>query len=367
MPLPASSSIRMLTRVICFRAMCLFLALSGAIAPAGFAQVAPADRPVTRSMYNWIHSTGNAELGFAFYQRVFDFELAGSTFAGPANPDSPPPPIRTKAQAGSDPLVWDLTNTHGSRFRTVFMEARNLPFGHELSEFFDIDRTHRPANPWDTGASSLVLHVRDFDTVVVRLRAFGAPVVTSGGVPVATADGRTLLVRDPDGYLVQVIEATPEAGNRLRWGVVVKAAIRLTVADTTRSLRFYRDLMDFDVAGERQFPADGMAVFGLEEGSAMETITRIPGIGVDVILTEFSLPESSSATVHDYQWRLQDVGSPQFQLQVAGLDDLLAKTREAGYRFLSVDGRPIQRPFGRFVFAIDPDGVLVEFVEPAQP
>ena len=65
-----------------------------------------------------------------------------------------------------------------------------------------------------------------------------------------------------------------------------------------------------------------------------------------------------------FAWRLQDVGSPQFQLQVAGLDALMARTTQAGYRFLSAGGKPIQRPFGRFVFAIDPDGVLVEFVEP---
>ncbi|HSH15916.1 MAG TPA: VOC family protein [Verrucomicrobiae bacterium] len=263
--------------------------------------------------------------------------------------------------------MWDLTNTRGSRFRTVFMESRHLPFGHELSEFFDIAREHRPANPWDTGSSSLVLHVRGFDDVVHRLRAFGAPVVTFGGMPVTTASGRSILVRDPDGYLVQVIEASQEDRDAMRGGTVLRAAIRLTVADSDRSLAFYRDLLGFDLAGERLLPADDMMVFGLGAGTARETVTRIPGIGADVILTTFAFPANAGAPVHDYRWRLQDVGSPQFQLQVAGLDDLLAKTREAGYRFLSVGGRPIRRPFGRFVFAVDPDGVLVEFVEPGQP
>jgi len=59
------------------------------------------------------------------------------------------------------------------------------------------------------------------------------------------------------------------------------------------------------------------------------------------------------------------VGAPQFQLQVSGLEALLERTKGAGYRFLSIGAKPIERPFGRFVFAIDPDGVLVEFVEPA--
>ncbi|HSH15915.1 MAG TPA: hypothetical protein VLD18_07775 [Verrucomicrobiae bacterium] len=79
----------------------LWLPLS---APAGFAQVAPGDGPVTRGMYNWIHSTADAELAFAFYHQVFGFELAHSTFAGVGSADTPPPPIRPRAQAGSDPL-----------------------------------------------------------------------------------------------------------------------------------------------------------------------------------------------------------------------------------------------------------------------
>jgi hypothetical protein len=52
-------------------------------------------------------------------------------------------------------------------------------------------------------------------------------------------------------------------------------------------------------------------------------------------------------------------------LAVAGLDALLAQTEQAGYRVVSVGGRAIERPFGRFVFVADGDGVLVEYVEPA--
>ena len=66
-----------------------------------------------------------------------------------------------------------------------------------------------------------------------------------------------------------------------------------------------------------------------------------------------------------FDWKLQDVGSPQFQLEVSGVDALIDRTKQAGYRLLSVDATPIQSAFGRFVFAIDPDALLVEFVEPA--
>ena len=91
----------------------------------------------------------------------------------------------------------------------------------------------------------------------------------------------------------------------------------------------------------------------------------VPGTSVAVVLSEFALPARATPPAAPFAWRLQDVGSPQLQLEVAGLDALIERTKRAGYRFLSVGATPIQRPFGRFVFAIDPDGVLVEFVEPA--
>jgi hypothetical protein len=89
----------------------------------------------------------------------------------------------------------------------------------------------------------------------------------------------------------------------------------------------------------------------------------IPGTAVSIVLSEFALPTGTPANPFD--WKPQDVGSPQFQLEVRGLDVLIDRTKNAGYRFLSVGAKPIQRAFGRFVFAIDPDTVLVEFVEPA--
>jgi catechol 2,3-dioxygenase-like lactoylglutathione lyase family enzyme len=106
-------------------------------------------------------------------------------------------------------------------------------------------------------------------------------------------------------------------------------------------------------------------VNGLTDARLTQVDTSIPEVGVTVVLAEFTLPARSKQKAVRFEWRVQDVGSPQFQLQVAGLDALLERTMRAGYRFVSSGARPIQRPFGRFVFAADPDGVLVEFVEPA--
>ena len=334
---------------------------------AASGQVPRAQSSPVRGLYNWIHSTGDAERSFAFYHEVFGVDLARSPFAGPAPAGAPPEHIRPAAEAGSDPLVWDLTNTHGSRFRTVFMRAANTPFGLELSEFFDVARRERSPNPWDPGAATLAFTVRNLDSVVAALKARGAPVVTLGGGPVDVPGGRAILVRDPDGGLVEVRQGTPAVMTAANApGIVVATSIGISVASLPRALEFYQRLLGLSVGMTRTVGAAELRLNGLSGGRLTQTAVSIPGpAAATVVLSEFALPSGSAQAATPFAWRLQDVSSPQFQLQVTGLDSLMARTAQAGYRFLSVGGRPIQRPFGRFVFAVDPDGVLVEFVEPA--
>ena len=342
----------------------LFL-VGSAAAPPGVAY-AQADGAV-RGLYHFVHSTADAERSFAFYHDVLGIELTRSPFAGPPSPDAPPPRIVPRAAAGSDPLVWDLTDTKGARFRTVFMHAANTSFGLELSEFFDIARSERPANPWDPGASMIEFAVRDLDAVLAAAKGRGAPVVTAGSAPIRVPDGRAVLLRDPDGYLIRLVQASPTAIAAAAPGEIVGTAIGITVASTAASLAFYRGLLRLDVHESRRADESELRSYGLpygtDGGTLTETSVVIPGAQTALTLLEFSMP-NGVAPPEPFRWKLQDVGSPQLQLEVRDLDALIARTRAAGYRFLSVGGRPIQRPFGRFVFAIGPDAELVEYVEP---
>jgi predicted enzyme related to lactoylglutathione lyase len=242
------------------------------------------------------------------------------------------------------------------------MRAANTPFGLELSEFFDIGRSDRAPNPWDPGASTLIFSVRNLDTVANRLKARGAPVVTLGGAPVTTPSGRAMLVRDPDGCLIEVRQAPPASLSPAP-GDVIETSIGITVAGRERAREFYETLLGFTVKSTRTASAAELRLRGLSGGKLTETAIAVPGTAVSIVLSEFTLPTGTPARPFD--WKLQDVGSPQFQLEVSGLDALIDRTKQAGYRFLSVDAKPIPRAFGRFVFAIDPDAILVEFVERA--
>ena len=330
----------------------------------GLAPLRPAPAAASAAVsgiFNWIHSTSDLDRGYAFYHEVFGLEMVNPQFG--AIPGAPPPnTIRTRSEAISDPVIGDLTNTHGARFRNVFMQLPNAPFGLELSEFNDIEyRAVRP-NIWDPGATTLILEVRDIDAVFGAIRKIRAPIVTLSARPVNIGATRSLLVRDPDGYLIQIVQATPDmlrhvAGN----DAVVGAAIGVSVSDLVRERAFYSDILGFDIQTAAAFKADRtvLDLIGLRKGSLRLSAAYIPGTRARVEFYEFK--EVSASPV---RLRIQDPGAPQLQLQVRELDRLIARVQTAGYEFVSVGAKPIQRAFGRFVFALDPNGVLVEFVEP---
>ena len=318
----------------------------------------------TAGIYNWVHTSGDIQAAYEFYNDVFEIDLAPSPFYG--DPAVQPTEIRPVSQAGSDALVWDLTNTAGSRYRSAFLSAPNTAFGLELVEFLDIPRESRHANAWDPGTSILIFEVRDLDAVIERARAHDAPIVSAGGDAVMTSKGQAVVMRNPDGYLMQAIQAAPDVvASAQQPGEVIRTSIGITVADTDRSLAFYRDLLDWEIGTAAEAADADLRLYGLRGGTLSLTRMTIPGTAASVVLHEFDLRPDSTHTANPFEWRIQDINAPQFQLQVRGLNELLQRTRMAGYRFLSVGGRPIERPFGRFVFVIDPDNVLVEYVEAA--
>jgi catechol 2,3-dioxygenase-like lactoylglutathione lyase family enzyme len=318
-------------------------------------------------IFNWIHSTADLDRGYAFYHAVFGLEMTNPQFG--AIPGAPPPnTIRKRSDAIADPVIGELTNTGAARFRNLFLRLPNVPFGLELSEFNDIESRALRPNFWDPGATTLILDVRDINAVLSAIRNAGAAIVTLSARPVEIGTtrerARSILVRDPDGYLIQVIQATPDALSRAGGGeAVVGAAIGVTVSDLDRERAFYGDILGFDIDGAVDFRSDKavLDLIGLRKGRLRLSAAYIPGTRARVEFYEFKDVSGSPVRL-----RIQDPGAPQLQLRVHELDPLIQRVKEAGYVFVSVGAKPIQRAFGRFVFALDPNGVLVEFVEPSQ-
>src|SRR6266700_1463837 len=86
----------------------------------------------------------------------------------------------------------------------------------ELTHFTGLERKPAQARYTDPGAASIVFYVSDIDALVASAKKANAAIVTEGGAPVeiSTAKGkvRSIILRDPDGFFIQLIEEATAAG-----------------------------------------------------------------------------------------------------------------------------------------------------------
>ena len=90
----------------------------------------------------------------------------------------------------------------------------------EAFEYRNVER-HAPARVVEPGRLEPEILVRDLATVVTAAKAAGVAIVTPGGEPVPvprsgrlTGSARAIMLRDPDGYPVELVESRRR---RARW------------------------------------------------------------------------------------------------------------------------------------------------------
>jgi catechol 2,3-dioxygenase-like lactoylglutathione lyase family enzyme len=309
----------------------------------GFASLpGKAEPAAVTGLYRAIHSTGDLDRGWEFYRSVFGMQMTTESGAAATALRRP-----AKGAAG----LWNLTNTQGSSFRNVFMKLPGVELGHELTEFTGIEQKAIRADLWDPGASVLILNVGNLDAALDLLKKSGGQIVSMEGKPVRVGGTRAVLARDPDGFLLELIESSkPER------------AIGVTVANLEATRRFYEDLLGFKIHTPARFENKALKLLGLTQGEYRVSSALVPGTSIRMEFYEFRKVTPSAP--EPVRYRIQDPGALQLQLRVRGLDDLLEQSKKAGARFVSVDQKPIQAATSSRVFIADPDGNFAELVQP---
>jgi catechol 2,3-dioxygenase-like lactoylglutathione lyase family enzyme len=144
-----------------------------------------------------------------------------------------------------------FTATKGMRFRGATFRIPNAVFSFELTEFTGGPRTTVRPNLQDVGAATLALQVRDIESVLTRVKASGAPIVTIGGAPTnptgnANSKLREIIVRDPDGFFVELQQPDPlPAGATNATAEILSASVQFSIEDSAKTVTFLRDAIGF--------------------------------------------------------------------------------------------------------------------------
>ncbi len=322
------------------------VALFAAVCLAQTDTTAPSAGPVL-GILNYIHAVDNLDTTLAFYNDVFGLKGAPRPFPNPGVPA--------------------LTNSPGVSLRLAVLKLPNASFGFELTQFSGIDRHPGRAKHTDPGAGLLALRVKDMTPVLAALRKRNDPIVTTSGAPVTIATPRgeihSMLVQDPDGYFVEVAQSAPPASVTSD-GNVYDVSIGLTIADREKTLKFYHDLLGFDLKGQPDFSNDPVIadMVGAPHVQSREMVATIPGTK-----SVWAFYDYKGVARKPFHLRVPDPGAPAVALRVQDLDGLLKRMRAAGVPVTSKDGEVVQfSPTIRNIFVEDPNGLNIELFESKQ-
>jgi catechol 2,3-dioxygenase-like lactoylglutathione lyase family enzyme len=329
----------------------VFAGAATLLAATPFAQAPSSTGAATVGFMHAIHATNVVEKTLAFYTEVFGLSGQVRPFANEAVPI--------------------LTDSPGVTLKVSMLQIPGQGFNFELTEFSNVART--PAQPqlWDPGAPHMKIFVRDIAPVVAAIKKLNAPILTTSGAPVTaqtplgTVTG--IFFRDPDGYIVQAAQQasvpadSPSASADAATGNVVGAMMGLTVEDMDTAMKFWRDMLGFELTGDPAFSTTPSALdlMGVPKGGSFRAASGVvPGSKARIQMLEFKgMPRKP------FSLRVPDPGSSGMAIRVAAIGDLLARMKASGVRVISRNGELVNwSPTLRNVFVKDPGGLNIELV-----
>jgi catechol 2,3-dioxygenase-like lactoylglutathione lyase family enzyme len=307
-----------------------------------------AQQPAVIGILNYPHAVKDLDTSVKFYKDVFGLDL------------SRPPGDFPNAGVPS------LVNAPGIHLRLAMFKMPGEKFVLELTNFSGVDRKGAWPEHTDPGAADLQLKVRDMNAAFGALVSADARIITRAGQPVKIGPGgktRSVMVRDPDGYILNVIDTPPAPG--APEGLVHDVAMGLTVEDLEQTKKFYHDMLGFDFTPDTQFSGDAaiLDMVGATAGAQFrETTTKVPGTTAEIDFYEYKgIPRRK------FHLRVYDPGAPALVLRVNDLEGMVKRLKEIGTPIISKGGEIVQfTPTTRNIFVVDPNGVNLELYETKQ-
>jgi len=222
----------------------------------------------------------------------------------------------------------------------------------------------------DPGASYLTLYVRDLDKTLALLKGERYPVVTPGedpvdltGWPGVTGQVRAVMVRDPDGYPVILMQETPEPPTTAPASSnVIGARVTIVVDNLEKTARLYQSLVGPDFrfwASPSWMSNDSYAALTGVHNPFRLAVALVPGSPVIMQLIEYK-----NHSKHFKRPYFQDPGAAHF-LFMSKNDDVMADRIHAAHlHTASPSNEPVFiSKTVRTMFVADPQGFWLEFMD----
>jgi len=293
---------------------------------------------------NFSRIVANMDRAVAFYRDVLGLDVTANVAFSP------------------NPAIMRLGNTIGAQSRMMQLRVPGSDMGVELIEYKDIERRVQTPRFVDPGAANFAFRVRDLSRIVAKLPGSGAKIITEGGTPTTLNNSQFLFLQDPDGFVVELMQAPAPADSKVPAASnVYGGAFELTVDDSERSVKFYKEMLGIDMPLGAAFNDNQQMArtAGAPGASFRQSRATIPGTS-----TAFTLIEFTNVPRTPLRGRVQDPGTAILQLRVRDVDALVKKMKTADVPIVTTGGEAVEiRPGLKIVIVKDPNNLMLELMQ----
>jgi catechol 2,3-dioxygenase-like lactoylglutathione lyase family enzyme len=311
----------------------------------------------------------DVELTTHFYHDLIGLQLIGKR-------DQPRPFFINKGLQEVAELAQGVANPYLQTSRVVLLPIPGTaaaPGGPEMTiEAIQIEGIpkHRFNPPLtDPGASYLTLIVADLDKTLAVLKSERFPVITDGGNPVELSAWpgisgkiRAVMVRDPDGYPVELMQITPAPASTAAPGSnVLGARVTIVVDNLEKTARLYESLVGPDFKFWLSPWMGDAAYQKLTRTHSQFRMAQalVPGSPVVMQLVEYK--NHSRNFKRPY---FQDAGAAHFLFMSKDDDVMIRRVKAAHLHTESKSDAPVFiSKTTRMFFVGDPQGFWLEFMD----
>lgn len=249
----------------------------------------------------------------------------------------------TPANAEQNPALRNMFGLPDAQLRWMVARPAGMRTGVEIVEIRKAEGKPLERRMQDPGAFTLVLIVRELDPILTRLKAIGAQIVTTGGVPVDVpfnGRARGIVVKDPDGHFVELVQGPPAEAAAPGAPNITSVRVRLTVEDAGKTMREYQQLGmagTMNVMFESSAPV--LKMFGMKADAQYRVATMDVPNAPKVEFVDFKGVERRTVRAN-----IQDPGSTRLQLQVRDVDAVIESLKAAGGVVVSTGGSTVNLP-----------------------
>ena len=336
-------------RLTTFVALALLALPRSTVAQTAARGTGPAPAGAVVGIGPYLHLVADLDKSLEFYQAVLGTEAAGTA--------------ETRAWGHNEPVAV-MYGAPGAELRTATVPVPGSEMPVELVAFRGLARPRVEPRVYDPGAALLLVFVRDINAAVSAATAHGGSILTPTGKPVVVRDrNQFIIVRDPDGFFVELLQTDPPPAGAAS-GNAVAARFRTTALNAEESVRCYRDALGFQLPDIRPFGDDpvlgGMTGLGVAKTRLVTSI--VPGSAMTFEVLEFDQTGRTRT-----RGNIHGVGASMLRLRVGDIDAVFAKIKAAGGT--PVTPQPVTlKDNRRMVIVEDLDGLFVQLwqVAPGQ-